>query len=297
MAETAMLTALSAFLAGPAGLSPAPAMAGVIDPVNDAQDLPALVLDLPSVTRLELGLGGGVETVEGALAVESTVSLTNPTLAEVPGLDLLSADRTRLTLPHGGLVRADGTTGPLGTADIQVRRGNQTLTLSAEPGTQAEYAVDPIAGRLTFGAAQPASGTIRASYFVGAWEREVIRLEGTLRLTVLDGSGTDVATLSDQTIAALTGESRPAGLRRIALVRLGAVGPENPARAGARAREAEFSFAYDHIADRPLSAGGVIARVPITSALRRASLDPDTGVVVEDTVHDTQTFVGHEGDA
>jgi hypothetical protein len=41
----------------------------------------------------------------------------------------------------------------------------------------------------------------------------------------------------------------------------------------------------------------VIARVPITSALRRASLDPDTGVVVEDTVHDTQTFVGHEGDA
>jgi hypothetical protein len=297
MAETAMLSALSDFLAGPAGLSPTPALVGVVDPVNRAQDLPALVLDLPAVARLEMGLGSGVETVEGALAVESAISLTNPTLPDVPGLDLLSDDRTELTLPHGGLARADGTAGPLGTADISVRRGNQTLTLTAEPTTQTEYAVDPAVGRLTFGAAQPGSGTLRASYFVGAWDREVVRLEGTLRLTVLAVGGADVAALCDAAVAALTGPARPAGLRRIALTGLGPVGPEIQERARARTREATFSFAYDHVADRPLSAGGVIARVPIASALRRASLDPATGVVVEDTVHDTQTSVGHEGDA
>ncbi|WP_299440851.1 hypothetical protein [uncultured Rhodospira sp.] len=296
MAETAMLTALSDFLTG-AGLTPAPAMVGVIDPANRAQDLPAIVLDLPEVARLEMGLGGGVDTVEGALAVETVISLTNPTVPEVPDLDLLSEDRLRLTLPHGGLVRADGTHGDLGTADIQVQRGGQALTLTSAPTTQNQYAADPLAGRLTFGSAQPASGTLRANYFVGSWEREMVRLEGVLRLTVLDVAGADVATVSDQAIAALTGAGRPAGLKRIALTRLGPVGPEIQDRARARTREADFRFAYDHVADRPLSAGGVIARVPITSTLRTVTVDPDTGVAVDGVETDTETFVGQEEDA
>lgn len=297
MAETAMLTALSDFLAGLASLAPAPARVGVIAPVDSTQDLPAVVLEFLEVSRLEMGLGGGVDTVEGALAVQAEISLTNPTLPDVPDLDLLSEDRTRLTLPHGGLVRADATQGALGVADIQVQRGGQALTLTATPTTQNQYSADPLAGRLTFGSAQPASGTIRANYFVGAWEREMVRLEGLLRMTVLDTAGADVAAVSDQAIAALTGAARPAGLKRIALARLGPVGPVDPDRAQARPREADFSFAYDHVADRPLSAGGLIARVPITSTLRTVTIDPGSNVAVDGLENDTETFVGQEGDA
>ena len=62
MPEFAFIQALSAFLAGPAGLTPAPVQVGGALP-SEADQAPAVVLALQSVRRLRGGLGEGAETV------------------------------------------------------------------------------------------------------------------------------------------------------------------------------------------------------------------------------------------
>ena len=119
MPEFAFIQALSAFLAGPAGLTPAPVQVGGALP-SASDQAPAVVLALQSVRRLRGGLGEGAETVEGILAWTSRIDLASPFLPGEPGFSLISPDRRTLTLPHGGLIRADGLDGALGPADIAV---------------------------------------------------------------------------------------------------------------------------------------------------------------------------------
>ncbi|MEY4753892.1 MAG: hypothetical protein RJA44_1567, partial [Pseudomonadota bacterium] len=73
MAETAFLTALAAFLRAQAGLLPAPAGVGVIEPVQN-NDLPTLVLSLEKVQRQHPGLGERAELISnGALPWQATI--------------------------------------------------------------------------------------------------------------------------------------------------------------------------------------------------------------------------------
>ena len=86
MPEIAFLDAVTAFLAVPGRLSPAPAPAaiGMAEPRSDDPE-PAIVLSLTEVHRLDVGLGGGLSEVsEGALAVTSETDLADPVL---PGPD------------------------------------------------------------------------------------------------------------------------------------------------------------------------------------------------------------------
>ena len=98
MPESAFLNAIAAYLAGPAGLSPAPVSVGGAEPVAEAE-APALVLSLDQVNRLDGGIGGGFEAMSGTLAVTSTIDLASPFLVGEPTFSLLSPDRLVLTLP------------------------------------------------------------------------------------------------------------------------------------------------------------------------------------------------------
>lgn len=280
MAETAFLAALAAFLRDQAGLLPAPAGVGVIDPVQN-NDLPALVLSLDKVQRQHPGLGERAELISnGALPWQATIDLANPVLPEEPSFVLLSADRLSLILPHGGLRQADGGAGPLGPADLSVSVAGAPRTVVAGTPGPGQVQADAQIGLLRFGTALPASGLVRVNYVLGQWERRVTPISGTLRLDIWARNANDAATLSDTAVNALLAAPNAtlASLHKLTLNDLSGVGVPDPLRAGARGRIARFGFAYEHVVDRPDSSGGVIRRIPINTELLSIVIDPATGV-------------------
>lgn len=280
MAETAFLAALAAFLRDQAGLLPAPASVGVIDPVQ-AGELPALVLSLEKVQRQHPGLGERAELIsDGALPWQATIDLANPVLPQEPGFVLLSADRRSLILPHGGLRQADGGEGPLGPADLSVSVAGAARTVVAGAPGAGQVQADAQIGLLRFGAALPATGLVRVSYVLGQWERRVTPLSGVLRLDIWAADGSSCASLSDAAINALLAapDAALAQLHKLVLTDLSGVGVPDPLRVRARGRTARFAFAYEHVVDRPDSSGGVIRQIPIHSQLLSLVIDPVTGV-------------------
>ncbi|MFM2069037.1 MAG: hypothetical protein RLZZ584_3946, partial [Pseudomonadota bacterium] len=252
MAETAFLAALAAFLRNQAGLLPAPASVGVIDPVQN-NDLPALVLALEKVQRQHPGLGERSELVShGALPWQATIDLANPVLPEEPTFVLLSADRLSLILPHGGLRQADGSEGPLGPADLSVSVAGAPRTVVAGAPGPGQVQADAQIGLLRFGTALPASGLVRINYVLGQWERRVTPISGVLRLDVWAGNANDAATLSDTAVNALLAAPNAAlaSLHKLALTDLSCVGVPDLTRARARGRTARFGFVYEHVVDQ-----------------------------------------------
>ena len=196
MPETAFLNALAAFLGEPGRLTPAPVSLGIAEPAA-AGDAPAIVLSLPAVQRLGPGgSGGGIEPMSGALAVDVAIDLAAPFLPDLPGFSLVGADRLSLILPHGGLVRADGDTGPLAAADFSLTVAGAPRPLMAPPPAGDGISVDPLQGIVTFATALPAAGTVAAHYHIGSWERRTTLLGGELRLVVYAAAAADVEALS-----------------------------------------------------------------------------------------------------
>ena len=283
MPEVGFLAAVAAYLSGPAGLVPPPGTVGFGVPVN-GNVLPLLSLSLAMVNRLDIGLGGGLtEVSQGALPVTATIDLAQPVLPGPEPLQLLDATRRLLTLPHGGLIRADGLNGPLGPADIAVTVAGQSRTLTAGPPGAGQYAADPLVGQLAFGAALPPGGALVARYNLGIWERATTLIEGTLDLGIWDSDLGRLGTISTAAVRALLqAASGPLpGLRRIALTALGEVAAPQTAAPRARMRPARFAFQYEHRVDTPASSGGIIRRVPITSRLAGFLRDPASGGLLE----------------
>jgi hypothetical protein len=291
MPEVAFLDAVTAFLAGPAGLSPAPGTVGFGIPVSGAT-LPLLSLSLATVNRLDIGLGGGLtEVSQGALPVTATIDLAQPVLPGPEPLQLLDPTRRLLTLPHGGLVRADGLDSPLGPVDIVVTVAGQPRSLTAGVPGPTQYAIDPLVGQLAFGAALPAVGAVVARYNLGIWERSTTLIDGTLDLGIWDTDLGRLGTISAAAVRALLGAAGGPlpGLRRIALTSLGEVTAPQTAAPLARMRPARFGFQFEHIVDAPASSGGIIRRVPITSRLTAFLRDPASGALVETLDVETET--------
>jgi hypothetical protein len=286
-AEDAFLTNLATFLQA-AGLTPAPARIGIAEPVA-AGELPALVLSLETVQRRGGGLAEGATVVEGALAVSARIDLANPVLPEEPSFVLLSADRLTLVLPHGGWVKADGSSGPLAAADLQVTvAGAPRTVVNAAPGP-AEVRPDATVGTLLFGAALPAAGLVEATYFLGQWERIVTPIAGTLRIDVRGADAGAVGTLGSAVLGVLVGRGTPmGGLRKIALGQLGSVAAPDTALANSRGRALHFAFEYDHEENTPASSGGVIRRVPITSRLEALTVDRASGAIQIDVIEESE---------
>lgn len=285
-AETAFLDALSSRLVA-AGLQPAPALVGSALPVAVAE-LPALVLSLDELRRQGAGLGERASLVIGALPVTARIDLANPVLPEEPTFNLLSADRLRLVLPHGGWVKDDGSDGLLSPADLQVSVDNVARTVVNAAPLADQVRPDAGSGTLLFGAPLPAAGNVLATYRIGQWERRVQPIAGVLHIDVRAVSSADVAALSAALLDALDSDAgRPGGLRKLAPLALGAVALADPAQAGARGQALRFSFEYEHIIDRLDSSGGVIRRVPITSRLLASTIEPISGAVLTTIVSET----------
>jgi len=268
MAESAFLAAVQSYLAEQS-LAPEPESLGLAEPAA-SEELPAIVLSLETSARRAVGLGERVATMAGALEHEASISLASPVLETDPTFTLLSEDRLSLILPHGGLVRADGSEGALGEADLTVRVGNTVRPVVSGTPSGAQVSCDPQVGRLTFATALPATGRVRARYFIGRWERRVALIEGVLRLDVCATSAGDVQALSDGAVAALLSAGARASIERLLAIEcraLSSIGPIETGFGNARRRTARFSFRYEQLIDQPESSGGIIARIPVTTLL------------------------------
>jgi hypothetical protein len=291
MPEIAFLDAVRTYLAGPAGLSPAPGTVGFATPVQ-GNTLPLLALSLGTVERLDIGLGGGTtEISEGALMVTSTIDLANPVLPEPDRFDLLDATRRILILPHGGLIRADAVADVPGPDDITVTVAGAPRTLVAQNPGPTQYTMDPQIGVLTFGAALPPTGNLVAIYHLGIWQRSTTLIRGDLDLGTWDTDLVRLANLSGAAVRALlggAGGSLP-GLQKLNVTSLGEVAAPQVGEPRARERRASFSFQYEHIVDAPVSSGRIIRRIPVTSRLAAFTRDPATGALVETVEIETET--------
>jgi hypothetical protein len=280
MAANAFLTAVGSYLAG-AGLAPAPATIGIAEPVQGT-DLPAVVLSLQDTDNAGTGVGERATLItDGVLPWQATIDLANPVLPEEPTFRLLNDARTILTLPHGGLVRQDGSAGPLTAADLSVTVAGTSRPVVTGPPAGTEVRADPQVGQLTFATPLPATGTVEALYLLGQWEQRLARLAGILLVDVCATQDVVVGGLSQQVVEALLNPRARHEIQRlhhIDLASLSSIGPRQ-APANLRRRSARFRFAFELEINRPDSSGGIIQRIPITTRLSVATADLATGSV------------------
>ena len=245
---------------------------GSVEPVA-ATDLPALVLSLERSQRLGSGLGDRNAPIrDGALPCTSTIDLANPVLPDDPTVRLLRDDRLELTLPHGGLVRADTTAGTLGPADLTVTVAGSPRSVVATPPAAGEVRCDPTIGSLVFGAPLPLAGNVVVTYFVGQWEQRTARIAGSLRVAVRTASATDTESLSTAVLQTMERGRLGAlpGLHRLSLVELGAIGRPDAQFGNSRTRTLLFDFELEITINQPESSGGIIRRIPVTTFLPQA---------------------------
>jgi len=269
MAENAFLDGLTSYLAATA-LVPAPASVGLAEPEADVT-MPAIVLSLESTARVSVGLGQRSALItDGTLPWQASIDLTNPVLPEDGATPLLDGTRKVLTLPHGGLVQADGSesVGPLGPADITVRvKGVARAVVPSNPGA-TEVVADGTVGQLTFGAALPPDGKVDVTYFLGQWEQSVERITGVLRVDVCAATLSDARALAPAVIAALLDSKARSSVRRLVDLEaksLSSIGAKEPTT-NVRRRTARFSFVFEHVIDQPESSGGIIRQIPIQAS-------------------------------
>lgn len=271
MGLAAVTDALTAYLES--AVLPGPALLGSTYPASPA-DLPAVVVSFSDVEQKLQSVGRLPAASEtGALQVTTTVDLADP-VATFPDATvlLLSNDRLTLTLPHGPLVAADGTTTTFGPGDPEVRVGATTFTVVA--GAPAAGQVEPNSdlGVLRFGAALAATGTLTAAYFVGEWEVSVERYHGTLLVETFasDAAGVDVLSRSVET-ALLDPPGAPlSGLSQIDPTSWQAIAEAGADHAKARGRALAFVFDYELVQPRLGSGGGLISTVSVTSTVSAA---------------------------
>lgn len=273
MGLAALTDALSAYLES--AISPAPALVGATYPTA-ADDLPAVVVSVSEVEQRLRGVGKLPAPSEvGALQVTTTVDLANP-VATFPDATvlLLSIDRLTLTLPHGPLVAADGTT-TFGAGDPHVTVGATTFNVvSGAPGA-GDVQPDPDLGVLHFGAALPATGTLTAVYFVGEWEVRTERYQGVLLVEAFatDADGVDALSRSIETALLDPSGASVAGLNQIDPTSWQAIAEAGVDRGHARGRALGFAFDYELVEPQIGAGGGLISTVSVNSTFGAEHFD------------------------
>ena len=244
------------------GLGAGPAVG---DAAPETGALPAVTLAIAEVTNRLAGVGRIPRgTRSGALAVTIAVDLANPVLDLGGGetLLLVPADRRSLVLPHGPLVRADGTPDdPFTAADLAVRDVAAWGVVAVPPtGRQVRPEVDT--GLLHFGQALPTTGTLQVGYFIGLWDTTVTRFQGRLEVRVT-ADRDDLHTLTRRVADLL---STPDGAIRLAPLSWGSTTRPPPGELAAEARGQVLTFLFDAEVEQALltSGGGVIADVAVT---------------------------------
>ncbi len=236
------------------------------DAEPDGADLPAVTLTLDEATTRLAGIGrlpGG--TREGALEVTISVDLADPVLDLGGGesVRLVPADRRSLVLPHGPIVRADGTRDlPFAAGDLVVEDDGGAWAVSAADPAGREVAPDVDAGILLFGEPLPASGTLRVTTFIGLWDATVSRFQGRLdvRMTA------ERAALGELTRGVTDALAAPDEALRLAPRSWGSAARPADAALPDVARAQELTYLFDAEIEQPVltSGGGVIADVAVT---------------------------------
>jgi hypothetical protein len=281
VAVTAVLDAVAGHLRS--AMPQPPADIGVVEP-SGAADLPSVVLALSQVESPLTAVGRMPSAVRtGALQVRTTVDLADPVL-RIDGeeIRLLSDDRRTLQLPHGGIIRADGTADrPFAQPDLQVALGATTFAVVDAAPAADQLAVDPATGILTFGAPLAATGTLQLGYFVGTWEERVERYRGLLSATVAAENAADAARLGDDVVSALSAPLPVAtGLRTMDPIDIGpvaAVAADGPA---GRRRPLTFRFEAELIFPLIRTSGGPIAEVDASAIVFDVNGEPTTNTFV-----------------
>lgn len=243
--------------------------------VNDG--LPAVTLSLADVVSRGVGVGRvprGTRT--GALEVTLEVDLANPVLDLGGGesLQLVPGDRRTLVLPHGPLVRADGSADqPFAAGDLQVRDLSPYVVVGTAP-TGREVRPDVDAGVLRFGQPLPAAGTLRVTYRIGAWDVVVSRFQGRLGVRTT-AARADLGPLTRRVATAL---DAPDTAVRLTPLAWGSTALSGESGLPPTAQQQDLGYGFDAEVEEPLigSGGGVIARVAV-----RLRPDPDTSPLVE----------------
>jgi hypothetical protein len=225
---------------------------------------------MESVTVSGAGVGANATSVMvGALPITSNIDLADPVL-RFPNetVDLVSGDRLAMTVPHGPLVKADGSeNGPLEAADIAIGIDGAPLTFAAELPAAAEFSVDRDAGLIVVGDPLPAAGELTATYFVGRWEVETVRLSGVLHMDLFIRTIASVEDLTQKVFALLATHAIP-GLRKINVTAMTTIDAPVRPTGNTRTRRISFEFTYEHATPRIPTGGGVISTVDFTSQLQ-----------------------------
>ena len=278
--------------------SPSPSV-GSVSPTTVAE-LPLVTVSIEGATSSLRSVGkvpGPIRT--GALPVDVRLDLNDPVLhlgdEDVP---LLSADRRLLQLPHGSIVRADGTDGGLFTGvDLLVRIGAATFEPVAGAPAAGQVQLDPAGGTLRFPSALAATGTVELGYFIGTWEVRVDRFSATTHLDVAAATQAQLSALVPRIESALAPEriSVARGIRRIEPIALSASVPAFVAGAAAAdsattaARQQRMTFAIEFESIEPVipSNGGPITSVDATVRM----LTADRPVAADNPFVETFTII------
>jgi hypothetical protein len=274
MGLAALTDAVVAYLS--ASIVPAPALVGATYPTVTT-DLPAVVVSFTGITEPMRGIGTvPAANLTGALAVTTNVDLTTP-VATFPDeiVNLLSGDRLTLTLPHGPLVAADGTTTTFGAADVQATLGATTFEVVDAAPTPGQVRPDPNVGTLQFGAPLPSTGTLVVAYFIGEWEVQTERYQGVLLVETFgtDAPAVDVLSRAVETALVAPAGAPLAGLQRIVQTSWEPTEAASPSRAGARGRALGFGFDYELVEPNIGAGGGLISTVSVNSTLGAEHFD------------------------
>jgi hypothetical protein len=265
MGLAAVTDALAAYLES--AVSPAPALVGSTYPTVTG-DLPAVVVSFGEVVQKLASVGRlPAPSESGALHVTTTVDLADP-VATFPDATVL-LDRLTLTLPHGPLVAADGTTTTFGPGDLHVTVGASTFTVVDGTPAAGQVQPDPELGVLRFGAALASTGTLVAEYFIGEWEVSVERYSGALLVETfaIDADGVDTLSRSVET-ALLDPPGAPlGGLRQIDPTSWQAIDEAGTGRAHARGRTLGFAFDFELVQPQLGTGGGLISTVSVSSTV------------------------------
>ncbi|UCD79870.1 MAG: hypothetical protein JSW26_00095 [Desulfobacterales bacterium] len=235
-----------------------------------AEEVPAIAMSMDNVTVSGAGVGANATSVMvGALPITSTIDLADPVL-RFPSetVDLMSGDRLSLHVPHGPLVKADGAdSAPLEAADITIGIDGAPLTFVPGSPSAGEFSIDKDAGLIAVGDPFPAVGALNATYFVGRWEVETVRLSGVLHMDLFIRTIASVEDLTQQVFALLAKHSIT-GLRKIGVTAMSTIDAPVRPTGNTRTRRISFEFTYEHATPRIPTGGGVISGVDFTSQLQ-----------------------------
>lgn len=228
---------------------------------------PAVVLSIADALETPPGVGGAPRTLaQGALPLQAAIDLAAPLLVfPDETVNLLSADRRTLQLPHAPLVNADGSTAtPLAAADLTVRLDGAPLAVVAGAPAAGQVQPERQTGQLRFGTALPPAGRIDAAYHLGEWAVETTRFAGSLQASVRTDTAAAAGTLARQVAGALArARVRPlAGLVELAAAGFGAI---ESAPAGGFVQTLSWRFAVEREEPQVITGGGPIRRIDVHS--------------------------------